>query len=94
MLEKTGTGVVQSPQPAPVAEIENAPTPPPDGGYGWVCLACCFTINCFTWGIVAVSHDVVICALLQVSTPIIPVSSHIPVLRRLSVILSDDRRVS
>ncbi|KIW42984.1 uncharacterized protein PV06_06473 [Exophiala oligosperma] len=25
----------------------------PDGGYRWVCLACCFTINCFTWGIVA-----------------------------------------
>jgi len=28
---------------------------PPDGGYGWVCVAACFTINCFTWGTVAVS---------------------------------------
>ena len=28
---------------------------PPDGGYGWVCVAACFTINCFTWGVVAVS---------------------------------------
>ncbi|KAL9596231.1 MAG: hypothetical protein Q9219_005942 [cf. Caloplaca sp. 3 TL-2023] len=25
----------------------------PDGGYGWVCVAACFTINCFTWGTVA-----------------------------------------
>lgn len=41
--------------------VENgAPTeqnvdPPPDGGYGWVCVAACFTINCFTWGVVSVS---------------------------------------
>ncbi|KAH7382275.1 major facilitator superfamily domain-containing protein [Pyrenochaeta sp. MPI-SDFR-AT-0127] len=26
---------------------------PPDGGYGWVCVAACFTINCFTWGTVS-----------------------------------------
>ncbi|KAG9388003.1 MFS transporter protein [Pyrenophora tritici-repentis] len=26
---------------------------PPDGGYGWVCVATCFTINCFTWGTVS-----------------------------------------
>ncbi|CAN9227214.1 unnamed protein product [Alternaria alternata] len=26
---------------------------PPDGGYGWVCVAACFTINCFTWGAVS-----------------------------------------
>ena len=24
---------------------------PPDGGYGWVCVACCFWINAHTWGI-------------------------------------------
>jgi hypothetical protein len=30
--------------------------PPPDGGYGWVCVATCFTINCFTWGTVSVSQ--------------------------------------
>lgn len=29
---------------------------PPDGGYGWVCVAACFTINCFTWGTVSVSQ--------------------------------------
>ena len=23
----------------------------PDGGYGWVCVACCFLINAHTWGI-------------------------------------------
>lgn len=28
--------------------------PPPDGGYGWVCVAACFNINCFTWGVVSV----------------------------------------
>ncbi|EUC40116.1 hypothetical protein COCMIDRAFT_109615 [Bipolaris oryzae ATCC 44560] len=26
---------------------------PPDGGYGWICVAACFTINCFTWGTVS-----------------------------------------
>lgn len=24
---------------------------PPDGGYGWVCVLCCFLINAHTWGI-------------------------------------------
>jgi hypothetical protein len=28
---------------------------PPDGGYGWICVAACFTTNCFTWGAVSVS---------------------------------------
>ena len=27
---------------------------PPDGGYGWICVACCFAVNCFTWGVVSV----------------------------------------
>ncbi|KAI4607802.1 hypothetical protein J4E83_009344 [Alternaria metachromatica] len=31
----------------------NAEHTPPDGGYGWVCVAACFTINCFTWGTVS-----------------------------------------
>ncbi|KAJ5416065.1 major facilitator superfamily domain-containing protein, partial [Penicillium sp. CMV-2018d] len=26
---------------------------PPDCGYGWVCVAACFSINCFTWGAVS-----------------------------------------
>lgn len=30
---------------------------PPDGGYGWVCVGACFTINCFTWGTVSVSRS-------------------------------------
>lgn len=29
----------------------------PDGGYGWICVAACFTINCFTWGVVSVSSS-------------------------------------
>lgn len=28
---------------------------PPDGGYGWVCVACVFFINAHTWGINSVS---------------------------------------
>ncbi|KAG4436787.1 hypothetical protein IFR05_007721 [Cadophora sp. M221] len=37
-------------------EIISSPTQassPPDGGFGWVCVAACFTINCFTWGVVS-----------------------------------------
>lgn len=29
--------------------------PPPDGGYGWVCVVCTFLINAHTWGINSVS---------------------------------------
>lgn len=28
----------------------------PDGGYGWICVAACFTLNAFTWGTVSVSR--------------------------------------
>ena len=31
-----------------------AADPPPDGGYGWVCVASVFIINGFTWGVTAV----------------------------------------
>ena len=34
---------------------EKARDEPPDGGYGWVCVACCFWINAHTWGINSVS---------------------------------------
>jgi hypothetical protein len=27
------------------------PDVPPDGGYGWVCVACVFLINAHTWGV-------------------------------------------
>lgn len=30
----------------------------PDGGYGWVCVACCFLINAHTWGINSVSQNI------------------------------------
>ncbi|EXJ57509.1 hypothetical protein A1O7_07857 [Cladophialophora yegresii CBS 114405] len=53
MLDKKETRAVPSSQTVQVPGIENAATPPPDGGYGWVCLACCFTVNCFTWGVVS-----------------------------------------
>jgi MFS family permease len=29
---------------------------PPDGGYGWVCVACCFLINANSWGVNSVSQ--------------------------------------
>ncbi|KAK9350179.1 major facilitator superfamily domain-containing protein [Lipomyces doorenjongii] len=35
------------------AQDDEKETPPPDGGYGWLCVAACFTVNCFSWGIVA-----------------------------------------
>lgn len=30
---------------------------PPDGGYGWVCVACVFLINGHTWGVNSVSEE-------------------------------------
>lgn len=47
-----------SPDHADDVEIEDVQSEnlvPPDGGYGWVCVVSCFTINCFTWGAVSVS---------------------------------------
>ncbi|KAK9342043.1 major facilitator superfamily domain-containing protein [Lipomyces starkeyi] len=35
------------------AQDDEKEAPPPDGGYGWLCVAACFTVNCFSWGIVA-----------------------------------------
>lgn len=44
---------------AEAIEINNSnePPPPPDGGYGWVMVGACSTINCFTWGVTAVNLD-------------------------------------
>lgn len=39
-----------------VCEKEPAADVPPDGGYGWVCVACISTINGHTWGINSVSQ--------------------------------------
>jgi hypothetical protein len=47
----------QSEQPAEVNEDEKYKRDvPPDGGYGWVCVACVFWINAHTWGINSVSQ--------------------------------------
>ena len=37
-----------------LSESNVAVDPPPDGGYGWICVASVFIINGFTWGVTAV----------------------------------------
>jgi hypothetical protein len=48
-------GEVTAEEIAITSQIE----PPPDGRYGRVCVAACFNINCFTWGVVAVRAQIV-----------------------------------
>lgn len=51
--------IASNPRLASPAEAKNeiettastSPPPPPNGGYGWVCTACCAFINAHTWGI-------------------------------------------
>jgi hypothetical protein len=59
---------------------------PPDGGYGWVCVACCFTINAFTWGVLSVSPLLFHPLLHRPQT-------NIPVLWRLPLILPAKQRL-
>ncbi|KAI4115037.1 MAG: hypothetical protein LQ345_004293 [Seirophora villosa] len=44
-LDRTTAG-----QDADVAQKQAVDTPP-NGGYGWICVLCCFWINAHTWGI-------------------------------------------
>ena len=44
------TNALPDEEPAVSPSIQK-PDLPPDGGYGWVCVACCFLINAHTWGI-------------------------------------------
>jgi hypothetical protein len=46
------TNVANRPDAVPEVYQE---APPPDGGYGWVIVASCATLNGFTWGVTAVS---------------------------------------
>lgn len=49
---------LQSPaQPGKEAKVKPQLDVPPDGGYGWVCVACVFWINAHTWGINSVSFS-------------------------------------
>lgn len=43
------------------------PPPPPNGGYGWVCTACCALINAHTWGLNS-SYGVFLAHYLQTNT--------------------------
>ncbi|KAK2054973.1 major facilitator superfamily transporter [Colletotrichum caudatum] len=54
----TGNGNENSPGSPPErmanaqpARFDSGQEPLPDGGYGWVIVASCFTLNCFTWGV-------------------------------------------
>jgi hypothetical protein len=47
--------IVPSPDPESPVATQNKPDVPPDGGYGWVCVACVFLINGHTWGVNSVS---------------------------------------
>ncbi|KAF2722779.1 MFS general substrate transporter [Polychaeton citri CBS 116435] len=38
-------------EPHMIAQRDNAPPPPPNGGYGWVCTVCVGLINAHTWGL-------------------------------------------
>lgn len=49
-IEATDVQVLES-------ETETNTPPPPDGGYGWVCVLACSLVNGFTWGVVSVSSS-------------------------------------
>lgn len=51
--EKVEDGYVepQLEEDAYVEEVQAPDDKVPEGGYGWVVVACSFTINGFTWGI-------------------------------------------
>jgi hypothetical protein len=51
---KTGDDLSNEPERIP-GGIKAENDVPPDGGYGWVCTACCFLINAHTWGVNSVS---------------------------------------
>jgi hypothetical protein len=49
---KTVVDVESEKTPSPDSKVEDVP---PDGGYGWVCVACCALINAHTWGVNSVN---------------------------------------
>lgn len=44
----------------PQLDSDETSAAPPDGGYGWVCVASLFLVNFSTWGAVAVSANIVL----------------------------------
>jgi hypothetical protein len=57
---------------------EEAVEPPPDGGYGWVVVGACFTINCFSWGVTSVSTAASPMGSRRANVPASPLASTCP----------------
>lgn len=55
-IEANDIDIVDKPRTQEVNIEQTADVPPPpDGGYGWVCVVACLLINMFSWGVVSVS---------------------------------------
>ncbi|KAL8824660.1 MAG: hypothetical protein Q9191_004907 [Dirinaria sp. TL-2023a] len=50
-VSSSGITAAASDEEQAVVAGERKQNDPPDGGYGWVCVICCFLINAHTWGI-------------------------------------------
>ncbi|KAI9644659.1 hypothetical protein NHQ30_006683 [Ciborinia camelliae] len=59
---------------------------PPDGGYGWVCVACVFLINMHTWGVNSVSEEAFYTFYANGSAS--PTESSSPIISRVTLFLA------
>lgn len=50
-IETDGEKMVIPPDAEQAETVKEKVDPPPNGGYGWVCVVCVFCINAHTWGI-------------------------------------------
>jgi hypothetical protein len=57
-IDDAGINIQDEAQEKAILPNTDATWIPPDGGYGWVCVATCWFINAHTWGINSVSYIV------------------------------------